>query len=103
MVPVTHRLNIISMLSPYSWFFDLIIMKYLTPLVSWFGIYYDFNSQYCGVSLHKFDAQPLRAQTVQVELVTQSCLCTKSVFTHPGGQTQPDTQGRCAEKVRFSS
>lgn len=23
--------------------------------------------------------------------------------THPGGQTQPETQGRCAEKVRFSS
>lgn len=51
----------------YSWHFDHIIMEHLTPLVSWFSIYYDFNSQYCGVSLHKFDAQPLVSQIVQVE------------------------------------
>lgn len=93
----------------------------MAPPASWFTISYTFNGPYhCVVSLHELVSYPSTPQILQVAMwcvLSRSnysistegshlCLCTKrckSICTHPGGQTQPETQGRCAEKVRFSS
>lgn len=92
----------------------------LAPPVSQFTIPYALNSPHCCmISLCRLDAHTLTPQILQVETYYVSrinCSITnegghlclgakrhKSVCTHPGGQTQPETQGRCAEKVRFNS